>query len=501
MHEPEPETHEEHNHQVSRTPTASAVSQLPTSQEPYQAFVIEQRGIAPVPDHDRHMTLPSLFWMWAGSIFNVEYVVTGVLIVFIGLSFVQAVIAILIGSLSFFLVGLASVQGPRTGTSTFAITRAPFGPRAGRGMSVFNWVTIVGYEIEGIALIGLALIALLGKAGVTSSTPLEVAAVLVAVALQAVLPLFGHATMVKIIKYMAYPFVVLFVILAIVVAPKVHLGAINHGASLSTWTIGLALAVAGTGIGWVTEANDYSRYLPAATSVRKTVWTSALGGFIPGVLLAILGAGLASASAKASDPISGLPTILPGWLIVPYLILVVGQLLAINTLNLYSSGLNLQSMGFHIKRWAAVIVDTVLCAIFGVVVVLSGGFNTALSNFLEIMIIWMTPWVAIFLVDAGLRHSRYDVGSLFAAPGRGIYWGQGGFRRSALLAQVIGMAASALWLDSSLFVGPFSSATDGADMSVFMGFLFGGGVYYLLARRAIAREKNQTLTMEEITSA
>jgi nucleobase:cation symporter-1, NCS1 family len=480
---------------------ASAVSEIQTSEEPYQAFVIEQRGIAPVPEHDKHMTLPSLFWMWAGSIFNVEYVVTGVLVVYIGLSFTQAVIAILIGSLSFFLVGLASVQGPRTGTTTFAITRAPFGPRAGRGMSVFNWVTIVGYEIEGIALIGLALIALLGKAGVTSSTALEVVAVLVAVALQAVLPLFGHATMVKIIKYMAYPFVVLFVILAIVIGPKVHLGAINHGASLSTWTIGLALAVAGSGIGWVTEANDYSRYLPAATSVRKTVWTAALGGFVPGVLLAILGAGLASASVKAADPISGLPAILPGWLVVPYLVLTVGQLLAINTLNLYSSGLNLQSMGLPIKRWVAVIVDTVLCAIFGVVVVLSGGFNTALSNFLQIMIIWITPWAAIFLVDAGLRRSRYDVASLFAAPGRGIYWCQGGFRRSALVAQVIGMAASAMWLDSSLIVGPFSSATNGADMSVFMGLLFGGGVYYLLEHRAVAHENALLPAAQEVASA
>src|SRR5579875_3139865 len=108
---------------------APAVSEMPTPEEPYQAFVIEQRGIAPVPEQDKHMTLPSLFWMWAGSIFNVEYVVTGVLVVYIGLSFTQAVIAILIGSLSFFLVGLASVQGPRTGTTTFAITRAAFGPR------------------------------------------------------------------------------------------------------------------------------------------------------------------------------------------------------------------------------------------------------------------------------------------------------------------------------------------------------------------------------------
>lgn len=466
--------------------------------EPYQAFVIEQRGIAPVPEHDRHLTLGSLFSMWAGSIFNVEYVVTGAFVVYVGLSFAQAVIAILIGSLSFFLVGLASVQGPRTGTSTFAVTRAAFGPRAGRGMSVFNWVTIVGYEIEGVALIGLALVVLLGKAGVGSSTALKVGAVIFAVALQAVLPLFGHATMVKIIRWMAFPFIALFIVLAIEVAPKVHVAAISHGASLSTWTIGLALAVAGSGIGWTTEANDYSRYLPSRISVRKTVLTSTLGGFIPGVLLAILGAALASATLNAGTPISGLPHILPVWLVVPYLILAVGQLLAINTLNLYSSGLNLQSMGFRIKRWVAVIVDTVLCAIFGVIVVVSGKFTADLSNFLQLMIVWMTPWVAIFLVDAGLRRSRYDVDSLFSAPRQGRYWGKNGFRSSAIAAQLVGMVASAMWLHSTYLQGPLSSATGGADMSVFMGFIFGGGVYFVLERRAVARESVRPSISQEV---
>jgi hypothetical protein len=69
------------------------------------------------------------------------------------------------------------------------------------------------------------------------------------------------------------------------------------------------------------------------------------------------------------------------------------------------------------------------------------------------------------------------------------------------VAQLIGMAASALWLDSTMFKGPFSSATNGADLSVFMGLLFGGGIYYLLERQAVARENDQLLLLQEAPSA
>ena len=39
-----------------------------------------------------------------------------------------------------------------------------------------------------------------------------------------------------------------------------------------------------------------------------------------------------------------------------------------------------------------------------------------------------------------------------------------------------------------MWKGPLSSATGGADFSVFMGALFGGGVYLLLARRTVPAE-------------
>ena len=75
---------------------------------------VERRGIEYIPHAERWGKPSNLFWMWAGAVWNIEYVVYGALaIVVYGLSFAQAVVVILIGNVFYGLTGLASVQGPR----------------------------------------------------------------------------------------------------------------------------------------------------------------------------------------------------------------------------------------------------------------------------------------------------------------------------------------------------------------------------------------------------
>ncbi|EQD35022.1 Permease for cytosine/purines, uracil, thiamine, allantoin, partial [mine drainage metagenome] len=117
-------------------------------EEEYETFKIEQRGIELVPEDERPMRPSDLFWMWAGAVWNVEFLVYGALIVSFGLSFIQAVAAILIGNVFYILLGIASIQGPETGTTAFGVSRAPFGRNGNRVPSLFNWITQVGFEIE-----------------------------------------------------------------------------------------------------------------------------------------------------------------------------------------------------------------------------------------------------------------------------------------------------------------------------------------------------------------
>ena len=138
--------------------------------------------------------------MWAGASVQIEYFIYGAILMTFGLTFAQVVIVIVLGNLSFFLLGLCSLQGPNAGTTAMAMNRAPFGPNGSRPISFFNWVTQIGFEVEGLILIVGAGLVLMIKAGFLPGDPAKVVLVIVAVLIQGILPFFGHAAIVKTLR-------------------------------------------------------------------------------------------------------------------------------------------------------------------------------------------------------------------------------------------------------------------------------------------------------------
>lgn len=455
---------------------------------------IEQRGIEHVPLESRWGKPSSLFWMWAGAVWNVEFVTYGALAVIVfGLSFAQALAMIIVGNLFYVLTGLASLQGPRAGTTTFAISRAPFGPRGNRLPSFFNWVTQVGFEIEGIAFVVLAAIAIGDRFHLVSGDPAKIIFVLAAVAIQAVLPTLGHAAVLKVLRWLTLPFIALFVIMAILTASKVNLHVPVHGAAWGSVMIFLALVISAGGLGWTENGNDYSRYLPPDTDPKRIVAAVALGGAIASALLETLGAAIATGVSSATS-VAGLTAGFPSWFIVPFLVVAILQLFAINTLDLYSSGVTLQSLIPKLKRVQCIAIDTVVCGALAAYAIFSGKFFELLAAFLLFIIVWLGPWCAIYLVDSWLRKNRYDTDGLLNE--HGTYFRTGGVFWPAIIAQVTGMIAAALWLNAFSetelsFEGPLASrigGSFGSDFSVFLGLIVGGVVYYLLAHRRVRAE-------------
>lgn len=94
---------------------------------------IDQQGIDLVPPNRRHGKAIDLFFLWAGTTTNIFTVSYGALLVILfGLSFWQAIAAIVIGNLiAYPLLALASLQGPKTGTTNMTISRSSLGPRGG----------------------------------------------------------------------------------------------------------------------------------------------------------------------------------------------------------------------------------------------------------------------------------------------------------------------------------------------------------------------------------
>ena len=85
---------------------------------------------------------------------------------------------------------------------------------------------------------------------------------------------------------------------------------------------------------------------------------------------------------------------------------VVVQLFGINSLDLYSSGVTLQAMGVPVRRYHAVLLDSVICLGITFYAVFDARFSTLLKDFVEIVIVWIAPWCGIYLTDWLLRRRR-----------------------------------------------------------------------------------------------
>jgi nucleobase:cation symporter-1, NCS1 family len=466
----------------------------------YAAFKIEQRGIDLIPDAERKMRPSGLFWLWSGAVFNVEFFFYGTLIMAFGLSVPQAVAVILIGNLFYALLGLASLQGPQTGTTAFMVSRAPFGQNGNRLVALFNWVTQVGFEIEGIYFVVATVILLFSLHGSKLDNAAKIGVIIVAALLQMIIPLLGHATISKILRWLAYVFIVFFAVLAGFTFNRLHLSTFHvKPATFAVWTTALVLIISVGGLGWTENGNDYSRYLPRSTPMSRTFWAATLGGAIPSIILELLGVFAFTITTKTVGITQiGVPQTFPSWFVTPFLIFAIFQLLAINTIDMYSSGVTLQALGVPVRRWGAVIIDTVVCAVVTGIILFHGNFYKDFAGFLLYIVVWLAPWFAILITDWLLRGRRYDPLSLRSARD-GLYWRNGGIHWPAVIAQVAGMVAALMWINASgdfpSYIGPISNhfpGLAGGDFSWAIGIVVGALVYWALAGRGVRREAAQT---------
>ncbi len=497
-----------------------------------QPFHIEQHGIDFIPDSERWATPRNIGAMWAGTSINVEYFVYGALLMAFGFSFKTALSLIIIGNLSFFLLGLASLQGPEAGTTAFTISRAAFGLRGSRLVSFFNWITQLGFETEGLILIVGAAIVLTQMAGVHVSSPLKVAFIIVAAAIQAVLPFLGHATMVKVLRALIIPFGAIFILLAFF--DLKHGSASFKGSPYANWelyTAGLAFVFALSGLGWTECGNDYTRYIPRDAKKGAIVGWIFLGTAVPEIVLMVLGAltftFLAKGGVVPQNPFSLLyqQHFIPTWVVVAFLIFSIVQLFGINSLDLYSSGVSVQAMGIRLKRYQAVVMDSVIACLLTIWAMFQDSFFLYMQEFVGVIILWIAPWFGIYITDWILRKYRYHAQELQRTDRAGLYFGgAGGVNWNAIVAFVVGVVTATVsfskapppsnfpfhWMTPiSNHFGSLCAATPvkgvcsagwygGADFSVPTGVIVAGLVYFLLDKATgyVAQQVTRQASLE-----
>lgn len=455
--------------------------------------VVEARGIEPVPDAERNGSVAGLFWLWLAANMGVLGIALGAaLVALVGLNIWQSVLVAVIGTGgSFALVGWLSTAGKLGAAPGLTLSRAVFGVRGNWAPTLVGWLGFVGWETVMCTTAAFALVLALSTLGIEVGAFGTVLLVLVVVALAATIGLFGHATILWVQKWLTVVFgaatliVVVFLAATIDWATAMSLPAAPLAAVIS----GVGFIAAGTGIGWLAAGPDYARYLNPSVSDRTLTLVTTVAAGIPLVLLIGLGSLMSvtdSALADASDPVAAIGAVLPGWVLVPYLITAAMGLIAAADVSMYSSGLSLLAGGIRLKRTHAVIIDAVLVTLASLyITVIAQDFFGPFSTFLTLLALPLSAWAGVFGMDLR-RRSGYDSEALLdTRPGSG-YWFRGGVHWGALgtwlAATVLGLLFTRVgWGEQVWFAGPLVDNWIGQNS---LGWLVSGlaavAVYWVL---------------------
>ncbi|WP_227468108.1 purine-cytosine permease family protein [Microbacterium sp. YJN-G] len=394
--------------------------------------LIERTGIEIIPESERTARPRDLFWPWFAanvSVFGMSY---GSFVLDFGISFWQATLVSVIGIVvSFLLCGLIAIAGKRGSTPTMVLSRAAFGVHGQKVPGIVSWLTSIGWETF------LAIMAVLATATVITqlggdgdSVMLKIIATIIVAALIVTASVLGYHTIMKLQSVLTWITGVVTILYIILAAGSIDMAAVlaQPDGGVAQVIGALVMVMTGFGLGWINIAADWSRYQKRTASDGAIVFWNTFGGAIAPAILVVFGLLLAGSDADlraavALDPIGALATLLPVWVLVPFLLTAVLALVSGAVLGIYSSGLTLLSLGIRIPRPAAAGIDGVILTLGTIwVVFFAADFLGPFQSFLITLGVPLASWAGILIADILRRRRDYDEAALFDARGRYGAW-------------------------------------------------------------------------------
>src|SRR5690348_3726694 len=366
-----------------------------------RVITVEPGGAEFIPLHERHGKPLQLFWTWTSPNLEFATVFVGVLAVAaFGLSFWQAVLAIVIGTAGGALAqGVLSARGPEHGVPQMVLSRLGFG----------YWGNVLPAGLNSITA-GIGWFAVNSVSGTFALNTLlgwpKILCLIIIVALQIVIAFFGH-NLVHTFERYAFPILaVIFLITTVWILSKSHPGVTHHtlpGGFLLTMG-----AVFGYAAGWNPYAADYTRYFPPNTSKKAIGWWAAAGLFLSCVVLEIAGAGSATAAnagASLGDPTGTFTGHLPTALADLTLLAIALGAVCANVLNIYSGAMSFVAMGVKLPLALRRAIVALVFGVIGFIVAITGLHDAGAkyTDFLLIIAYWIAPWLAVMFCDQFLR--------------------------------------------------------------------------------------------------
>jgi NCS1 family nucleobase:cation symporter-1 len=424
---------------------------------------IETHGIAPVPPQNRYGNARRLFTVWFAPQVNMTVVFTGTLAVVLGLGFWLGLLAMVIGTVIGSLApAYLSTWGPRTGTAQLPNARMAFGSTV-PVVAVIQWLSSIAWD---------GLVGLFGGEALAGLTGMPFwLAVLMVLAAQGAIGIFGYEVIHRVQAVMTVVLLVTFVVFAVrllggqqVVTAATLTGPELAGAFVMEVSIALSLAIS-----LASYASDYSRYLPVHTS-RAAVFGYTFAGLAV-AYIAVQALGIAAAGMLTDQTTEGVRSVMGGGVLgaAALLVIVLGSV-ASNAMNDYSGSLAMQTTGLRVRRPVSAAAVAVMA--FALIMWLHAGDLAArFQSVLLFVSYWIPAFVAITVIDWRYRSAgRQTVNPAAENTTRAD-------AAAALLSFAVAFAAAVPFMHTEVFVGPIATRLHGADVAYFVNFLAAAVLY------------------------
>ncbi|WP_168627434.1 cytosine permease [Cryobacterium sp. BB307] len=407
---------------VQRQPTYE-VPILPVDAEPRRlsVFSLEQAGLEPTPIQNRVGRSVRLFWLWFAANSSVLSIVMGAVILSLGMSLRQAVVATLAGvAISALPLGLGTLAGKWSGQPAMVVSRATFGLLGNILPAILTLITRVFWGAVLLVILGIGVERIFGDTlGLGEQTSILIGiggSVVIALAIA----ILGYGLIAPVQLAIS-------VIAGVLVAGFISLtwSEIDLQAALTvgdgSWLLlvtGAVLVFSFVGLVWAVSSADLARYQrPGSSGAASMLWSS-FGAMIPAFVLISYGALLAAsnpslASGLVEEPFETLGSVLPGWYPIPLLAAVGLSVLSGVIVTIYSGGFALQSAGIRMPRAAAAAIVGVL--VLGAALALAllvGDVALILRDAATTLAVPVAAWAGIFAGEMMIRSRRFESTSL-----------------------------------------------------------------------------------------
>ena len=453
---------------------------------------LELNGTNVIDESERGGKASSLFWPWCGANVSLLALSYGSFFLGFGISFWQATLAALLGTvLSFLLVGFSSLAGKKSNAPTMVLARATFGVKGAVIPGLLSYLVFVGWEIVLMSLATLATGTVFMRLGNLDQNTAMAIGFAIAIALTVSAGVLGFAVIMRIQRILTIVTLVMTGVYISLTFDEVNWSAITSlpSGNAQGFIGAIIFGATGIGLGWVNAAADYSRYLPSQTSSLKTFFAAGAGSVVGAQVAMILGV---FAAAMSNGQFAGHEVAYIVGLggtgataALLYFSIAFGKV-TISTLNSYGSFMCIATIisGFRghlqvsrLQRLVFVLVivgAATLMALLG-----QHSFLGAFKSFILFLLAFFTPWSAINLVDYYcITRERYDVTALADPDGRYGRWNLLG-----ISVYVFGVLVQLPFISTKFYTGPLVAALGDVDISWIIGLVLPAALYYVCAKK------------------